>query len=892
MIDFQTISSTAIAGFRGLLSSWLPGGSYSGDEYTVRNPMRSDENPGSFKINVRTGAWCDFASGDKGGDPISLYAYINGVNNGKAASMLSRSMGLENTVRTNPGPVNYTEIIWPAGNDTASPPAERNVKTDSGWIKYPISMIWPYRNQLGELLGYVARYETPTGKEVLPLTLWKTDTGAVKWRWKSFPDPRPLFGLDRLAHAPQAQVIVCEGEKKAEALQGLVDAAGNDARAAIIAIAWPGGCKAFNKADFSALRGRRCVLWPDNDAPGRSAMLGIAGILHAIDASVKILNIPKNMPQAWDVADMIQEGATLPEVLEFIRAYRSDPPENLPKPKKTAEPKTENQEQPTPAPAAAEYPFRCLGYNKSHYYYLPAGTRQVAVIKSEAHGKGTLRELAKKTFWERYYQGEKGPRWDDAADDLMRMCERMGIYDTSKMRGRGAWYDDGRSVLHLGDKLLIDGSPVPIGEIQSKFVYEAAPPLEFSNAAALTKTQAHRLREITDILFWERPIYASYLAGWIAIAPICGAMAHRPHIWITGSAGTGKTHVLDSIIKPILGNFSLPVQSETTSAGVRQALDCDALPILLDEFEGEDLAGQERVQKMLELARQAFSDTSARIVKGSQGGKAQYYNIRSCFLMSSIGVNIQKQADITRVMILSLAKPYDTEKLTKQDHFKELCRLTNEIITPEWSSGFRARSIAMVPIIRKNAETFAAAVAEKIGNRRAGDQIGPLLAGAYSLSSDGLITIEKAREYVQAQDWSDHSSVATETDEQKCLDTILQSVIRMPHEELCIAELIEKYKTSLEENAKDKTVPIIENYDDVLKRIGIKYEPDDALLYISDSHIGIRKLLHGTSWEKTWGRLLKRIPGAIPTKNLRITGKQYRATALPINSIFEYYEEV
>jgi hypothetical protein len=35
-----------------------------------------DQNPGSFSINVRTGRWADFATGDKGGDVISLAAYL------------------------------------------------------------------------------------------------------------------------------------------------------------------------------------------------------------------------------------------------------------------------------------------------------------------------------------------------------------------------------------------------------------------------------------------------------------------------------------------------------------------------------------------------------------------------------------------------------------------------------------------------------------------------------------------------------------------------------------------------------------------------------------------------------------------------------------------------
>ena len=44
--------------------------------YVALNPTRNDRRPGSFKINIRTGRWCDFATGDRGGDPVSLVAYL------------------------------------------------------------------------------------------------------------------------------------------------------------------------------------------------------------------------------------------------------------------------------------------------------------------------------------------------------------------------------------------------------------------------------------------------------------------------------------------------------------------------------------------------------------------------------------------------------------------------------------------------------------------------------------------------------------------------------------------------------------------------------------------------------------------------------------------------
>jgi hypothetical protein len=55
----------------------------------------ADRNLGSFKVNRFNGKWCDFATGDKGGDPVSLVAYVEGVSQLEAARLLTRMLGLD-----------------------------------------------------------------------------------------------------------------------------------------------------------------------------------------------------------------------------------------------------------------------------------------------------------------------------------------------------------------------------------------------------------------------------------------------------------------------------------------------------------------------------------------------------------------------------------------------------------------------------------------------------------------------------------------------------------------------------------------------------------------------------------------------------------------------------
>jgi len=92
-VDFPSMRALALAEISALCRQWLPSGRRVGSEWVARNPRRSDERLGSFKVNLVTGRWADFATGDKGGDPISLLAYLRCVSQSEAARLLRRELG-------------------------------------------------------------------------------------------------------------------------------------------------------------------------------------------------------------------------------------------------------------------------------------------------------------------------------------------------------------------------------------------------------------------------------------------------------------------------------------------------------------------------------------------------------------------------------------------------------------------------------------------------------------------------------------------------------------------------------------------------------------------------------------------------------------------------------
>lgn len=281
-LDFPSLAAELLARSETLCNEWFPAGKRRGREFVVGDLAGSEGE--SLSINLNTGKWSDFSTGEAGGDLISLYAAMNRIDQGEAYRKLTNGHApaclAQPAARKKPEPT--VAIILPVPADAGAPSMRHGMHGKP-------SASWCYRNQRGEVLGYVARYDPPGGrKQIVPWVF--SETG---WIAKQFPDPRPLYGLDRLA--PNLPVLICEGEKAADAAQAIVGQ-----RYAVLT--WPGGAQALAKADFQPIAGRKALLWPDADKPGIDAMAALSARLVGICAEVKVLDVA-GMPNGWDAAD-------------------------------------------------------------------------------------------------------------------------------------------------------------------------------------------------------------------------------------------------------------------------------------------------------------------------------------------------------------------------------------------------------------------------------------------------------------------------------------------------------------------------------------------------------------------------------------------------------------
>lgn len=281
-MDFRGLADRLLADADRLLAQWLPNGKRQGTEYKAGSV--AGEAGTSLSINLRTGRWADFATGERGGDLIDLYAAIHGLELGEAYRELDGSPGVPaaGTVKPRP-PKPARQVITPVPTEAAD---FYCFHPDFG---APVAR-WTYFDGDGNVLGYVARYQPAgTRKQIIPWTYSTDGWGRGQW-----PAPRPLYRLNELAARPSDPVLVLEGEKATDAAAQWAEP--------YVCVTWPGGAQALHLANWAVLQGRKILLWPDADEAGAMAMLRLADILRPMVAEIKIVDVA-GQRDGWDAAD-------------------------------------------------------------------------------------------------------------------------------------------------------------------------------------------------------------------------------------------------------------------------------------------------------------------------------------------------------------------------------------------------------------------------------------------------------------------------------------------------------------------------------------------------------------------------------------------------------------
>jgi hypothetical protein len=164
---------------------------------------------------------------------------------------------------------------------------------------------WGYVDADGTILGYHCRQDNGDKK----IMWWQLPSGENS-QGEIQAASMPLYNLLDLAANPTLPVLICEGEKAADAA----------VRQGFLAVSFAGGA---SQKDFGvapqALAGRDVVLWPDADKPGVEFMQLLQKVLRPIARRVRWLVLP-NANSKDDAADYFVGGGTADQLEALVLA--------------------------------------------------------------------------------------------------------------------------------------------------------------------------------------------------------------------------------------------------------------------------------------------------------------------------------------------------------------------------------------------------------------------------------------------------------------------------------------------------------------------------------------------------------------------------------------------
>jgi len=224
-----------------------------GQEYKALCPFHR-ETDASFNFNSATGQYFCHGCGKKG-DTIHFYAKLHGLDTrhdfGKVLNGIARDFGIGN----------------------------------GHGVKPQMVKVYDYTDATGQLIFQVCRMLPKDFRQRRP-------NGPGKWIWNLKGVEPVVYRLPAVLAA--SEVVIVEGEKDADNLAGL----------GFTATTAPGGAGKWRESYKEALSGKRVVLLPDNDRPGREHMVKIAQSLNGSTAGLKLVDLP-GLPNKGDVSDFI-----------------------------------------------------------------------------------------------------------------------------------------------------------------------------------------------------------------------------------------------------------------------------------------------------------------------------------------------------------------------------------------------------------------------------------------------------------------------------------------------------------------------------------------------------------------------------------------------------------
>lgn len=570
-------------------------------------------------------------------------------------------------------------------------------------------------------------------------------------------------------------------------------------------------------------------------------------------------------------------------------------------------------------------------------FYLNWNGQAVGLEANNRHGKlglialfGPASDWLEANFpqWSKPVREQIGGKWEivkeseivgfdqaAAARALIEECARRGIFDPAgKMRGAGAHRQRGGGlVLHCGNKLLASRHYATTGELRDwkwhdpgfyeGFVYTAAAPIPWPDHEPAHPASAEKLLKLLHTWHWKRRLLDPMLVmGAIGASLIGGALPWRPHVWITGGRGTGKSTLNGSggVLDELFGAGQFRT-GNSSAAAIRQSLQNSTVPVAIDEIEASD--NNNRAIEVIETAR--ISSSGDKMHRGGQDHQAHEFTLRSVFWCSSINIPPLKPQDRSRFAVVEL-KPLKDRPLGRNETGEP--PVLSDYHLPQLGQALLRRMIDGWARLEATKAKFHGALAAIGHDARACDQFGTLLACADLLLYDR----KAAPDDEHVAHWATvcrpdrMAEIGDEVpDHIECLRRLVTSEVQARG-----GDEREALGTWIGEAVAYEVAPLLqqgdpargdEKADKRLQQRGLKLVnahrkasgewgtrafdcQAPGFLAVADGHEGVGRLFAGSKWQAgVWSQSLRRCEGAIERVDVKFAhGRKSRATLVPL----------
>lgn len=506
-----------------------------------------------------------------------------------------------------------------------------------------------------------------------------------------------------------------------------------------------------------------------------------------------------------------------------------------------------------------------LGFNGDRFYFGSTYNRVLHELKNLTETE--LLKLAPLSQWQTMFPNKSpsGVDWLRARDFLFGDCISKGIFTPKKIRSIGVWQEDKEIIVHLGDRLWSSArGTLPLIGAGFESFYELRETQPDIHPTPLTAKESEPLQKLANKLSVEKN-HGPMLVGWLASAILGGLLKWRPHVWLTGEQGSGKTTALNDLIFHLIGSSSVTLQGGSSEPALRRETRFKSCPVIFEEFESMSKKDLEAVEACVSFIRQASSDSIGGVVKASGESGTIAYVARFSACIASIKTELRLEQDKARFTVIDFIKgktPWD-----------EIKPLYGAISSREWAARYRSRIIHKAQDFLQAIEVLKDVMP---GAQRFKDQHAPLWAGWWITQSDSPLTPQDAKDMLSFWLENDPDSlqpiISDQTEADECLEFLKTNMIDMPRgESVTVAEAIK---------AGIKT-DISKPYREALENVGMKVDAIQSRVHIRANTAQLKRIFSQEPRWRNWTQALSRIAGAEKNKTTRYFGRPEKGIWIP-----------